>query len=267
MTNSKSFRIMITNDDGYRAEGIKELEAIARTITDDVWVVAPSEQQSGMGHALTYRDPLRVTKHGEKHYSVDGTPTDSVIIGIRKILADHKPDLVLSGVNNGENVAESFTHSGTIGAAIEATLHGVKAIAFSQVTLEKYPVDWTVTKELGPSVLKTLLKQDWSNNTLLNVNFPLLPVEEVAGIKVCRQGRRSDMGGMVECLDPRGKPYYWVGVLHNEVDPVENTDLWGVAKGYVTVTPVTIDLTDHTEYKRLSQCLDADFSASVKKAV
>ncbi len=266
MDNKKSLRILITNDDGNNAQGIRILADIARTITDDVWIVAPAEEQSGKGHALTYRDPLRLKQISEKHYTVDGTPTDCVIIALRKLLADKLPDYVLSGVNNGENIGESITHSGTIGAAMEATLHGVKAIALSQVSMECYPTDWSVTKAYGAAVLKKIMSQDWPQNVLLNVNFPHVKEGKVNGIRVVRHGRRSEMGGMVECLDPRGRPYYWVGVLHNEVNPPEDTDLWGAVNDYVTITPINMDLTCYKALGELETTLTLDFPEDLRKA-
>lgn len=265
MENKKSLRILITNDDGIHAEGLKILEDIARRITDDVWVVAPAEEQSGKGHALTYRDPLRLKEVGERRYTVDGTPTDCVIIALRKVLKDHLPDYVLSGVNNGENIGESITHSGTIGAAMEATLHGIKAIALSQVSMECYPTDWSVTKAYGEPVLRKILAQDWASNTLLNVNFPHVKEDKVQGIRVVRHGRRSEMGGMVECLDPRGRPYYWVGVLHNEQNPPEETDLWGAINGYVTVTPISMDLTCYRAIGELEIALTSNYEDDLRK--
>lgn len=265
MENKKTLRILITNDDGINARGIKLLEKMARTITDDVWVVAPAEEQSGMGHSLTFRDPLRLKELSDRHFTVDGTPTDCVIIALRKLLKDHMPDFVLSGVNNGENIGESITHSGTIGAAMEATLHGVKSIAFSQVSMEAYPTDWSVTEAYGELALKKLLAQDWAPNTLLNVNFPHVKEGQVKGMRMFRHGRRSEMGGMVECLDPRGHPYYWVGVLHNEVDPPEDTDLWGAINGYVTVTPIAMDLTNYRAMEDLEESLTIDYEEDLRK--
>ncbi|MBP6986395.1 MAG: 5'/3'-nucleotidase SurE [Alphaproteobacteria bacterium] len=265
MNTNKPLRILITNDDGYNSTGIKILEQIARTITDDVWVVAPAEEQSGKGHALTYRDPLRLKEVSERHYTVNGTPTDCVIIALRKLLKDHQPDFVLSGVNNGENVAESITHSGTIGAAMEATLHGVKAIALSQVSMECYPTDWSVTRAYGEIVLKKVFLQEWQSNTLLNINFPHAKEGIVQGMRVVRHGRRSEMGGMVECLDPRGFPYYWVGVLHNEVNPPENTDLWGAINNFITITPIQMDLTCYRAMENLESGLSYDFDADMQK--
>lgn len=265
MSQKRPLRILITNDDGYRAEGIKLLEDIARQLTDDVWVIAPAEQQSGKGHALTYRDPLRLKQLAEQRYCVNGTPTDCMIIGLRKLLRDTPPDFVLSGINNGENVAESITQSGTIGAAMEAVLHGIPAIALSQVTMESYPADWSVTKAHGLETLRHILKQTWDPNTLLNVNFPHTSPDQVAGIRVCRHGRRSEMGGMIEGIDPRGKPYYWVGVLHKETDPPEDTDLWGIINGYITVTPIGMDLTNYHNVGELTKTLTLEFDSDLRK--
>ena len=254
MSLKQPLRILITNDDGINAPGIQILENIARQLTDDVWVVAPDAQQSGKGHSLTFRDPLRLTKVGEQKYSVDGTPTDCVILALRKVLSEKRPDFVLSGINEGENVGESLTQSGTVGAAMEATIHGVKAIALSQVSMESYPTDWTIAEKYGLSTIEHILKLKWGANTLFNVNFPRVKENEVEGLKYVRTGRRSQMGGMVECLDPRGHPYYWVGVLHTERDAPEDTDLWAILNNYIAVTPVSMDLTCHHS---LSTCKDS----------
>lgn len=265
--NKRPLRLLLTNDDGINARGIKILEEIARKITDDVWVVAPQEQQSGKGHSLTYRDPLRLKQLSERHYTVDGTPTDCVILALNKLLHDHKPDFVLSGINNGENVGESITHSGTIGAAMEATLHGIRSIALSQVSMEAYPTDWSVSKAYGEEVIRQLLVQEWPNNSLLNVNFPHIPAGKVEGVRVVRHGRRSEMGGMVECVDPRGRPYYWVGVLHNEKNPPEDSDLWHIINGYVTVTPIRMDFTDYEAVEDLSKALTTDYQDDLRQVI
>lgn len=259
-------RILITNDDGIQAPGLKILESIARELSDDVWVVAPQEQQSGKGHSLTFADPLRLNQVDHQRYCVNGTPTDCMIIALRQVLKDNPPDLVLSGINDGENVAESVTQSGTIGAAMEATIHGIKAIALSQVSMEAYPTDWTISKLYGKAVLEQVMKLDTTPNTLLNVNFPHVKEEDVKGIKFTRIGRRSQMGGMMECLDPRGKPYYWVGILHTERNAPEDTDLWGILNGYVTVSPLHMDLTNYQSLTNLDAEYQRLVSAELQKA-
>ncbi|MGB0934514.1 MAG: 5'/3'-nucleotidase SurE [Alphaproteobacteria bacterium] len=261
-------RILVTNDDGVRAPGIKVLESIARQLSDDVWVVAPQEEQSGTGHALTYRDPLRLRQVADNRFAVNGTPTDCVIIAMEKIFEDRRPDLILSGINSGENLGESMTCSGTIGATFQGALYGVPSIAMSQVTKESYPVDWSVCEQYAVQVIRGLLAETWPSNTLMNVNFPHVPADQVKGIKMVPHGRRSELSNMIECVDPRGVPYYWVGVLREDEHPRHNTDLWASNEGYITVTPLQLDMTNHQVLDSIQSRVNKEFEEpQVKTAV
>lgn len=237
-------RILLVNDDGIGAPGLLALEEIARSLSDDVWTVAPLHDQSGMGGALTYRDPLRLFHKGEKLYAVNGTPTDCVILALEHLLQDKLPDLVLSGINSGENVAESLAHSGTVNAAMEGAVYGIKSIALSQVTKESSQLDWSVPKAKAAKVITDLLDMGWNANVVMNINFPKCSPDEVKGVYAASQGRRTQLSGTVECIDPRGYPYYWVGVLHEEKFPKEGTDLWALSQNYIAVTPIQLDVTD-----------------------
>lgn len=250
---------MITNDDGMQAKGLAVLEELARKFTDDIWVIAPAEQQSGKGHSITWGAPIRMREVAEKRYVVRGTPTDCMILALRKILKDNPPDYVLSGVNNGENIGNSITMSGTIGAVMQSTLQGFKSVALSQVSMEAMSADWSVAENYGERVLKKIFSQDWAPNTLYNVNFPHVKAHGVKGIRVLRHGRRTLMGDMVETIDPHGFPYYWVGVLHTEQNPPEDTDLWGAKNGYITITPIQMDLTNYKALEELKNQLNMDF--------
>ena len=252
-------RVLLTNDDGHNAEGIALLRRVAEQLTPDIWQVAPLVEQSGMGHALTYRSPLRLHTLGHQNYICDGTPTDCVTLGLEKVLKDQLPDMVLSGINAGENLGEGITSSGTVGAAMQATLMGVRAIAFSQVTGESYPVDWSVAEKYGAEVLEQLYHLKWPKNTLMNVNFPHVAVDQVKGIRFLAQGRRQHPCGMVECIDPRGSSYYWTGVLHKDTHPTAGTDLWGARNHYITVTPIQLDLTHHGCISELQSSIDRNF--------
>ncbi len=252
-------RILITNDDGYQAPGIKLLERIAHQFTDDVWVVAPHSDQSGKGHAITLSHPLRLHKNGDRHYNVDGTPTDCITLALETILKDNLPDLVLSGINQGENLGEHMTQSGTIAAAMEATLHGIPAIALSQVTKDATSVDWQPSEHFAPRLIYELYKSQWPNHVLYNVNFPRLPIEKVAGIRVVSHGKRSAKSRMIECMDPRQKPYYWLGALHEEKTPALNTDLWAIQQEFISVTPLHMNLSHQGTIHQLSKTLTHDF--------
>ena len=232
-------RILLTNDDGVHAPGLTVLEEIARTISDDIWIVAPSEEQSGAGHSLTLTRPLRVRQHGEKHYSVTGTPTDAVMMAVGHLMKDAKPDLVLSGVNRGANLAEDVTYSGTVSAAMEGAISGIKSIALSQVYAREGmgdAVPFAAARAWGEKVLRPLIAMPASPRLLFNVNFPAIDPAAVKGIRVVRQGFHDvDRTKIIQGTDPRGYDYYWFGLGHS--------DLAAIAEGYVTVTPLHYDLT------------------------
>ena len=241
-------RILLTNDDGIHAAGFAALEQIARELTDDVWVVAPETDQSGVAHSLTLHDPLRLREMGDRRYSGRGTPTDCVIMGVREILTDKRPDLILSGVNRGQNAADDVTYSGTIAGAMEGTLMGVRSIALSQgvAWAKGAPADYSCALAHGPALIDRLLGFSFPPDTLLNVNFPACRAEEVEGIEVTRQGKRkvSELGVDAR-TDARGVPYYWLGFRSAQEDPPRDTDLSAMAHNRISVTPLKLDLTAH----------------------
>jgi 5'-nucleotidase len=241
-------RILVTNDDGIHASGLTAAEHIAATLSDDVWVVAPSDEQSGAGHSLTLTQPIRVRQFGPKRYSVRFTPTDSVMIALGLLMKDCPPDLILSGVNRGPNMAEDVTYSGTVSAAMEGTLAGVRSIALSQATEEREvgAEAFAVAREWGPRVVRTLLAMDWIPGVLMNVNFPRGGLEQVQGVRVTEQGFR-DYGELdIETrVDRRGYPYYWFGLGRESTSPGHETDLKAMREGYVSVTPLHLDLTHY----------------------
>ena len=249
-------RILLTNDDGIRAKGLEVLESIARQFSDDIWICAPDEEQSGMGHALTLTRPVRLRQHDERRFSVTGTPTDSVTMGLRKVM-DGPPDVILSGVNRGANLADDITYSGTVSAAIEGALAGVRSIALSQVYSKENAGDdvpFGAAVEWGAKVLAPLLETPLPKRTLVNVNFPPLPPSEVKGIRVVRQGFHDySRGTVVEGRDPRGFKYYWFGLEAIEHTLDHGTDLEAIDEGYVSVTPLQLDLTHHTSLGALAE--------------
>ncbi len=243
-------RILLTNDDGYHATGLKVLETIAATLSDDIWVVAPADEQSGAGHSLTLSRPLRVRKFGAKRYAVAGTPTDAVMMALARIMKDSPPDLILSGVNRGANLAEDVTYSGTVSAAMEGALAGVRSIALSQVYSREGmgdSVPFEAAAAWGERVLRPLLDAPLAPRTLVNVNFPVGTAESVKGIRVVGQGLR-DYGRLkiVTNTDPRGYDYHWFSLSGTVETPMQATDLEAVADGYISVTPLHLDLT-HVE--------------------
>lgn len=239
-------RILVTNDDGIHAPGLDVLERIARTLSDDVWICAPQEEQSGAGHSLTLSRPVRLRRHDARRFSVSGTPTDAVTIALRKVM-DAPPDLILSGVNRGANLGDDVTYSGTVSAAIEGALAGIRSIALSQVYAREGmgdDVPFAAAEAWGERVLRPLLGTPFAPRSLVNVNFPALAPDKVRGVRVVRQGFHDySRGSLVEGTDPRGYPYFWFGLHAIEHTPGHQTDLEAIADGYVAVTPLQLDLT------------------------
>ena len=249
-------RILLTNDDGIHAPGLEVLEEIAREFSDDIWVCAPSEEQSGAGHSLTLNEPVRLRKHGERRYSVSGTPTDSVMMALRKVMPD-KPDLVLSGVNRGANLGDDITYSGTVSAAIEGALAGIRSIALSQVYSREGMADtvpFDAARKWGAKVIAPLLEVPLAERTLINVNFPPVAADAVKGIRVVRQGFHDySRGSLIEGTDPRGYDYFWFGLHAIEHTLDHGTDLEAIGEGYVAVTPLQLDLTHYSSLDTLAE--------------
>lgn len=255
-------RILVTNDDGVHAPGLKVLEAIARTLSDDIWIVAPMEEQSGAGHSLTLSRPLRVRQHGHQHYSVSGTPTDAVMLAIGHLMKGQRPDLVLSGVNRGANLGEDVTYSGTVSAAMEGAISGVRSIALSQVYAREGmgdSISFGPAEAWGERVIRALLAQPDTRKTLMNVNFPALPADQIKGMKVARQGFHDvERTRIVKGTDPRGYDYFWFGLDHSDSAP-EASDLAAIAEGYIAITPLHFDLTHDASLTSLSGALTEAF--------
>jgi 5'-nucleotidase len=246
-------RILLTNDDGINAPGLAVLEAIAGRLSEDVWVCAPADENSGAGHSLTLNAPVRLREHGPRRFSVTGTPTDAVNLALRKLFADKGPDLVISGINNGENLADDVTYSGTISAAMEAALAGIPAVAMSQA-LRDAGHGFAAAEAWAAQVLAPLLDLQMAKRTVVNINFPALPAAKVKGIRVVRQGFHDyARGSLIEGTDPRGRPYYWFGLHDIEHTLDHGTDLEAVNEGYVSITPLQLDLTHHASIGSLAE--------------
>jgi len=236
------------------------LEEIARALSDDVWVVAPEMDQSGVSHSLSLNDPLRLREIGPRHFAVRGTPTDCVIMGAHHILKPTMPDVVLSGVNRGRNVAEDVVYSGTIAGALEGTILGLPSFALSQeftVESRERPL-WDTALKFGPPILRKVIDAGVPKNTVINVNFPACAPGDVAGVRVTRQGKRN-LGFLKvdQRRDGRGNPYFWIGFERlAQIDvPAEGTDLWALASRYVSVTPLRLDRTDEAFSEALTATL------------
>ena len=249
-------RILVTNDDGIHAPGLKVCEQIARAIAEEVWVVAPEYDQSGVSHSLSLNDPLRLRQLGERHFAVKGTPTDCVIMGARHIMKG-LPDLVLSGVNRGRNAAEDVLYSGTVAGAKEAAVLGIPSFALSQAyasAKSKEPY-WETPIQHAPGIIERVLKEGIPRDVLINVNFPDCAPGAVKGIAVSSQGKRDQQLLHIEARhDGRGHPYYWIaferGVRHNGRD---GTDLSALSDNRIAVTPLRLDLTDEPFMTRLAE--------------
>ena len=245
-------RILVTNDDGIHAPGLEAMIEIAEQLSSDVWVVAPEFNQSGAGHSLSISRPLRSRQVSEAKFALEGTPTDCVLFAVKHLLKAHKPDIVLSGVNRGTNIADDVTYSGTIAGAMEGCLLGLPSIAFSQAYAHPHPVKWATATAFGADVARRVLATDIPRNVFVNVNFPDAVAGSVKGIKVTRQGVRAFGSSIVERIDPRGGAYYWNSYVPGEHQDDEDGDVSAIRSCYISVTPLHLDLTHEATRRKLA---------------
>jgi len=238
-------RILVTNDDGIYSEGIRKLADACREF-GDVVIVAPDREQSAASHALTLNRPLRLMQIQPDEWIVDGTPTDCVNLAVLKLFRDNRPDLIVSGINFGPNLGDDVTYSGTISAAFEGALLNIPSIAFSALVGEQFSFDRCA--DFAKTLVRHALDHHKDPRVVLNVNFP---VEEFAGVRVTKLGRRIYSEGVIERLDPRGRKYYWIGGEPPVWHPGEGTDFEAIQAGYVSITPLHLDMTDHAAIPRL----------------
>lgn len=251
--------ILVTNDDGIGAEGIRTL-AKAMESLGNVTIMAPDREQSATSHALTLHRPLRMRKISEREMSVDGTPTDAVLLGVHGFLKE-RPALVVSGINHGPNMGNDVLYSGTVAAASEGTFLGIPSIAFSLATWD--PADFGPSARVAKAIVAQLLRRGLPRKTCLNVNIPAIPYEEIKGVRVTRLGKRVYRDVIVEKTDPRGKLYYWIGGEDPTWENDDSSDFTAVERGYVSVTPLTFELTDSKELVDLeAKGLSLDESAA-----
>jgi 5'-nucleotidase len=233
-------RILVTNDDGIHSDGLIKLEEALKQI-GDVYVVAPAAEMSGASHSLTLARPLRIRQLDNRHWAIDGTPTDCVTLALNKILTDQeRPDICVSGINHGGNLGDDATYSGTVAGALEATILGVPGIAISLVARDNF--NFADSAAFAVVAARKVLEEGLPEGTLLNIN---LPPGEIKGVKVTRQGIKNARPVITEHIDPRGKPYFWIGEEYFSTNSAEGTDYYAIELGYVSVTPIRSDMTDH----------------------
>ncbi|MCF8468166.1 MAG: 5'/3'-nucleotidase SurE [Sneathiella sp.] len=239
-------RILLSNDDGFNAPGMETLRRIAAELSDNIYVVAPEKEQSGASRSLTLHNPLRINKYTDREYSVEGTPTDCVMMAMNYLFKGKTPDLILSGVNRGANLGEDVLYSGTVAAASEGTLLGVRSVALSQGIFETGVIHWDTAATLAPDIIRKLLKLEWPADVLMNINFPAVAKEQVKSIRITEQGKR-DLSNLSidDRVDARGRDYFWLGYRPSLGTPQEGTDLWAIMDHSVSVTPLKLNLTEH----------------------
>jgi 5'-nucleotidase len=253
--NSEKVRILVTNDDGIHSEGISELEKALREI-GDVFVVAPESEMSGASHSLTLARPLRIRQIDERHWTVDGTPTDCVTLALNRILpAELRPHICASGINHGPNLGDDATYSGTVAGAMEATILGVPGIAFSLTATRNFK--FTESAKVARQLIAKALEEGLPQGTLLNVNVPKgVP----KGFRVTKQGIKDAQPVVTEHTDPRGKHYYWIGEQRNGYHAEGGTDFEAIEENFVSVTPLRTDLTDYIALEQLKEWDAISFS-------
>ena len=245
-------RILLTNDDGIYAPGLDVMKHIAQELSDDIWIFAPETNQSGVSHSLTLHDPLRVRHLSDREMAITGTPTDCVLMAVLEVMKDHKPDLVLSGVNHGQNTADDATYSGTIAGAMEGTLLGIPSMALSQARHGggydgEGGMRWETAKQHGAKTIQRLLRAGWPSRVLMNINFPDCEADDVKGLEITSQGHQDPniSLGYERREDMRGDPYYWLRYNRNTINPPKGSDMGAIHGNKISVTPLQLDLTHY----------------------
>lgn len=257
MTPERNPRVLIVNDDGIDGPGIVLLEEIVRQFTDDVWVVAPDEERSGAGHSLSMSLPIRMRQRDARHFAVKGTPTDCALLGIHELMTDRRPDLLLSGINRGPNLAEDITYSGTASAAMEGVMLGIPSVALSQIIRYQSEIHWDTARAYAPLVIRKLLGMRWRPGVFVNVNFPDCPPDSVKGIRVTRQGLRPTGAFVpVRRVDERHVPYYWIKAAFPAGGHEPGNDLQAALDNEVSITPLQVEMTAHAMVPELEFLFD-----------
>lgn len=261
MTSDKPVpRILITNDDGSRAEGLRVLEQVAHELSDDVWVVAPEFDQSGVSHSISLHSPLRVYSSSDRYHCVRGTPADCVLLGVEHLLRDRRPTLILSGVNRGANLSDAVAYSGTVGAAMTGVLLGIPAIALSQSFRDPNHISWDTAAQLAPPLILKALRCGWPADVCLNINFPDVAADEVRGVAFTRPARGSITGVEIdERTDRRNFPYYWIGFRYSPQAVLQSpdSDIVAVRDGYVSISPLRFETDTRGQWEDMAEQLNA----------
>ncbi|WP_159873807.1 MULTISPECIES: 5'/3'-nucleotidase SurE [unclassified Raoultella] len=251
-------RILLVNDDGIDAPGIKLLEGVAQQLADEVWIVAPATDKSGVANSVSLREPVRVEQRGERRFAVHGTPADCVTVAVRQLMKEQPPQLLLSGINNGSNIGFETVLSGTVGAAITGLLLGIPSVALSQDKRPEDAVNWRTAEAFCLPVLDTLISRGLPADCCLNINFPDLPAEKIRGIKATRQGIGKVKGlQVVPTTDPHGENYFWIRVEHGVTTFPEHSEAGAVSEGYISVTPLMFERTATESWHQLSEILNS----------
>ncbi len=251
-------RFLLTNDDGLDAPGLQLLEEIVGQLSDDVWVIAPDSERSGASRSISLHHPIRVRRVNERGWAIYGTPTDCVLMAYHELMRDERPTFILSGINNGANLGEDVSYSGTCAAAMEGTLLGIRSIALSVVRALSGTARWEAARELLPELLtKLILNDDWPTGSFLNVNFPDALPPEITGVRVTQQGQRPPGAFSIDArIDARNVPYFWVKISYPEGEKAPDTDLHAIHDNAVSVTPIQLDFTNYGWRERLKGLME-----------
>jgi 5'-nucleotidase len=245
MTSRLFSKVLLTNDDGFDAPGIRILTEVAEELAEEIWIVAPNYDQSGTSHSLSLHSPLRVSQKDERRYSVSGTPGDCVVMAVRHLMASGRPDLILSGINRGANLGIETVLSGTVGAAMTGMLLGIPSMALSQAFSDRRAVRWDTARALAPKVISQFAKGAWSQGSILNINFPDVPLAEVGPIEVTTQGTglMEDVD-VVSGIDPRSLEYHWLHLRRSARPDTAGSETSAIGHGRVSVTPLQFERTN-----------------------
>ena len=249
-------RVLLVNDDGIDAPGFQVLKKIAKQIAKEVWISAPKKDKSGAGRSLTLRSEIGVIQRDTKTFEVDGTPTDCVILALNHFMKKKLPDLVLSGINLGRNAADDVTYSGTIGAAWEARILGVPAIALSQMYNKEIGIEFSSSIAYGEQIIKNLIFNGWSDSTLININFPPILSENIKGVRVCDLDSHKLKDDIIQYEDQMS---FKIGNMITKDNQKKYSDLYYLKEGYITITPLLLDLTNQNALDSLRVKIDETF--------
>jgi 5'/3'-nucleotidase len=247
MTSRLFSKVLLTNDDGFDAPGLRTLTEVAEELAEEVWIVAPNHDQSGTSHSLSLHSPLRISQKDERKYSVSGTPGDCVAIAVRHLMVSGRPELILSGINRGANLGIETVFSGTVGAAMAGLLLGIPSMALSQAFSDRSAVRWDTARALAPNVITQFANGDWSQSSILNINFPDVPVSEVGPIELTSQGTglMEDVD-VVSGIDPRSLEYHWIRLRRAAREDTPGSETSAITRGRVSVTPLQFERTNQT---------------------